>query len=301
MKSATDVYRNRIGLIFDFDGTLGGSTFEGILKQLGFEPQEFTKQHVDPLLDSGWELPLAQAFTLELISRGDITRPDGSDEPITAELLEQVGREMKLFDGASEMFDRVRSAAHEEDEDLEVEFYLLTAGFAEVVKGTSIAGEFRRIFSGAYHFNPQSGGIDAVKRLVTHPEKPRYILQICKGKDLEKANPTGADESIERSEWRLPLDQVVYVGDGKSDIPAFELVSAEGGIALGVVPGGDETEWKARKRLRKTGVVANLAQADYSEESELLRSLILAVQSIARRVAIRRLSRSDDRSAEPAS
>ena len=177
---------------------------------------------------------------------------------------------------------------------------MLTAGFAEVVKGTSIVGEFRRVFSGAYHFDPQSGGIDAVKRLVTHPEKPRYILQICKGKDLEKANPTGADASIDRSEWRLPLDQVVYVGDGKSDIPAFELVSEQGGIALGVVPGGDEAEWKARKQLHSNGVVANLARGDYSEESELLRSLILAVQSIAHRVAIRRLSRSDDRSAEPA-
>ena len=301
MKSATDLYRNRIGLIFDFDGTLGGSTFEAVLTHLDFDPQAFTKEHVDPLLDAGWELPLAQAFALELISRGDISRPDGSDEPITAELLQQVGRDMKLFDGAGEMFERVRCAAHEEDEELEIEFYLLTAGFAEVVKGTSIVGEFRRMYSGAYHFHPQTGGIDAVKRLVTHPEKPRYILQICKGKDLDKANPTGADASLDREEWRLPVDQVIYVGDGKSDIPAFELVSERGGIALGVIAGDDEAEWKARKRLHADRVVANLASADYSEDSELLRSLILAVQSIARRVAIRRFSRSDDRSAEPAS
>lgn len=301
MKSATDLYRNRIGLIFDFDGTLGGSTFESVLKHLEFDPDAFTKEHVDPLLDSGWELPLAQAFALELISRGEISRPAGSDEPITAELLQQVGRDMKLFDGASEMFDAVRHTAHQEDEELEVEFYLLTAGFAEVVKGTSIAGEFRRIYGGAYHFHPRTGGIDAAKRLVTHPEKPRYILQICKGKDLDRANPTGADESLDRSEWRLPMDQIIYVGDGLSDIPAFEIVSERGGIALGVVGVDDETEWKARKRLHTDRVVANLASADYREDSELLRSLILAVQSIARRVAIRRLSRSDDRSAEPAS
>lgn len=295
MKAATDVYRNRLALIFDFDGTLGPGTYESLLEHLGFNAEQFKEEHIVPLLKNGWEEPLAQSYSLELISRGRIPRPDGGRQLIDEKLLGKVGREMELFEGVPEMFDRVRRAAREEDRDLEVEFYLLTAGFADVVQTSTIAHEFRRIYGGAYHFDPDTGGIDAAKRLVTHPEKPRYILQICKGKELEQADPVSADEVLPREKWRLPLDQVVYVGDGMSDIPAFELVTEHGGIALGVVCAGDSAEdWTARERLHTDRVVENLAPSDYREGSELMRSLLLAVQSIARRIAIRRLSQGDD-------
>ena len=80
-----------------------------------------------------------------------------------------------------------------------------------------------------------------------------------------------------------------------SDVPAFELMQKEGGIALGVVRRDSPEEWQARERLHTDMVVENLAPSDYRKDSELLKSLVLAVDSMAAKIALRRLSSGDDR------
>ncbi len=94
-------------------------------------------------------------------------------------------------------------------------------------------------------------------------------------------------------EWHVPLDQVIYVGDGASDMPAFSLMNDHGGIAIGLYKGDTVEEWRGQAHMHAGRRVENLVPVDYSEESELMQSLTLAVESIAKRIALRRLGQGE--------
>jgi hypothetical protein len=128
------------------------------------------------------------------------------------------------------------------------------------------------------------------KRVVTYPEKVRYLLQLAKGLPIEGPDaPPDVYRDIAEEEWHVPFDQMIYVGDGASDLPAFGLVEDRGGIAIGVFgPGQSASGWSTHTNVHAGRRVQNLAEANYTEGAELLRSLCLAVESIAKLIALRK-------------
>jgi hypothetical protein len=82
----------------------------------------------------------------------------------------------------------------------------------------------------------------------------------------------------------------IYVGDGDSDRPAFAYLKEHEGLAIGVFQGGSAADWEGYADMHDGRRVQNLAHSDYREDSELMQSLGLAVESIAKRIALRRLS-----------
>ncbi|HBL10694.1 MAG TPA: haloacid dehalogenase-like hydrolase, partial [Cyanobacteria bacterium UBA11162] len=79
-------------------------------------------------------------------------------------------------------------------------------------------------------------------------------------------------------------------GDGASDIPCFSLMNEENGVAIGVYKGSTVQDWNREVQLSTSQRVANLAEADYREDSELMRSLTLAVESMCKQIALSQLS-----------
>ena len=106
-----------------------------------------------------------------------------------------------------------------------------------------------------------------------------------KEKDLMFAYASFADEEL-----RIPLTQTIYVGDGASDAPCFTVVNQGGGIGIGLYKGNDTEEWSEQQKINVNQRVVNIAPPDYREDSELMQSLILAVESIAKRIALLKLS-----------
>ncbi len=216
------------------------------------------------------------------------------DEPVTEATMARVGEDFALFEHVEAMFDKVRGWARAVVPDVEVEFYMLTAGMAEIPDATTIAGEFDHIWAGALHFDDDTGALLAVKRLITHPDKVRYLTQLAKGFHLEGSmQPENVHRSIPVDDYYIPFDQMIYVGDGSSDMPAFSLMADEGGLAIGVVLAETIDDWRGYDNTHGKRRVQNLAAADYSEGSELMRSLEHAVQSIAEKIALRKLGKNE--------
>ncbi|GHA69102.1 haloacid dehalogenase-like hydrolase [Cognatilysobacter bugurensis] len=283
MPHATNVLHDRIAVVFDFDLTLGEGSIDVLLRTLDVDPDEFRSEWVDPLDAAGWDHALARFKALVDLSE----RLDGA---VTREKLEQVGRDTPLYPEVERMFDRIRNTAQAVAEGLEVEFYVLTAGFVEVPCGTPIAHEFKAIWGSAGHY-ADDGRLVFPRRVVTYPEKVRYLLQLAKGLSVDGADaPADVYRDVPQERWHVPFDQMVYVGDGASDLPAFDLVESRGGIAIGVFgPGESASGWSKGHDVHRGRRVHNLACADYREDAELMRSLCLAVESIAKLVALRRL------------
>lgn len=286
MTQATTALHNRIALAFDFDETLAPSTFERVLDYCGYEPDSFDKMYIQPLIkEHAWEKPLASTHALVEALKRDGKRLTEAD-------LAEIGRGFPLFDGVPDMFDHVRRTARSIVDDIDVHFYMITAGFAEVPQNSTIADEFDAIFGGAYHFD-DDGNLTTAKRIITHHEKMRYLLQIAKGLELEGANPSHVYKPIEPDEWFLPVDQMIYLGDGSSDLPAFQFMRERGGIAIGIYAADSPQEWDHSEEVYRKRRVENLTPNSYEEGSELLSSILLAVESIAKRIALRKLGRDE--------
>jgi phosphoserine phosphatase len=274
-------------VVFDFDETLAPDSYDSLLESIGVEAERFSEERVRPLVEDGWDEALAKYHCLIEESKG---RDDGA---ITRASLAELGGRMELYEGVPEMFGRLREHARQTGPEVELEFYLLTSGIVEIARGTPIAGEFRATWGAELHFDG-SGEVSFVKRLVTHPEKARYLLALSKGLDIWGANgPSDVYREVPQDELHVPMAQMVYVGDGSSDMPAFSLLNERHGVAIGVSHSKTADGWSARPRVHDGRRVQNLAQADYGEGSQLMRSLLLAVESICKRIELRRLGTGD--------
>jgi hypothetical protein len=283
MNSATKPLSNYIGVVFDFDDTLVPDTVDSLLESLGIDALKFRQERIQPLIDRGWDKILARFYAI-------IEESKRQGNKVTQEYLAKFGQELAPFDGVPEMFDRLRQSACEINPKVELEFYLISCGMVDIARYNCIAPNFKEMWGCEFHYN-QDGGIEFLKKIVTHTEKTRYLFQIAKGIDGQQQDgKTFVYRDVPPEELHVPLTQVIYVGDGASDIPCFSLLNEEGGTAIGVYKDRTPEEWNREIEISKSQRLANLAPAEYGEDSELMRSLTLAVESLCKQISLLQLS-----------
>ena len=272
-----------IALIFDFDDTLAPDSTTGYLKHIGVDTEAFWKEQVDPLLaEQDWD-PVP-AYLYRMIELSD----SGKHGLITQESLSQWGASLPLHPGVSTVFARLREALRTAHPQVALEFYLISSGIGDVVRSTSIAHEFTEIWASEFVYG-QDGGIRFARRVVSFTDKTRYLFHIQKGiigREV-RGKPFEVNRKIPADRLRVPFDQMVFVGDGYTDIPCFSLVRQGGGVAFGV--------WDRSHRDKRTrawgfiedGRVSNLNQARYDDEAELYHWLEEALIGLAGRIALK--------------
>ena len=284
---ATRAFHNRIALVFDWDETLGPNSFDFLLESYGVDPAKFRRQQVQPLAKSGWDITLAEMYCLVRESRS-------RDDRLTRDHFRQVGTRLQTYKGVPQMFGAVRRAARRIVKDIEIEFYLLTCGFLDLHRHAPIANEFTALWGSELYFNDDHE-VEFAKQVITFQEKALYMLAMAKG--LPAAGPNEPEDvyrHVSEEDMHVPFDQIVYVGDGASDMPTFELMHQHGGLAVGVTKAdGGRGDWAGYAHVWEERQVQNLAPADFSRGSELLRSILLCVESIAKKVELRRLGRGE--------
>lgn len=286
MPRATRAFHNRIALVFDFDGTLAPSSFDTLIESLGADAARFRQEKIQPFSDAGWNDTLARFYVILEEARERGIR-------LTKDYLEDVGRKIRPFPEVPEMFGRVRRYARNVSEDVQVEFYLLSCGFVDMHRGMQIASEFNDMWGSEFHFD-DSGEAVFIRKMISFPEKERYLLGMSKGVGLHGANtPSEIYRDVPEHEVHVPMTQLIYVGDGGSDMPAFSLVNDHGGLAIGVFESDDPSDWPNYDKVSTERRVQNLAPAHYGEDSELMVSIRLAVESICKQIELRRLSRGE--------
>ncbi|NEP15548.1 MAG: HAD family hydrolase [Leptolyngbya sp. SIO4C1] len=285
MNQATQPLFNRIAVVFDFDDTLVPDTYDALIEDLGHDAKRFREERYYPLLKEGWDGISARFYTLIQESQ-----QRSESQKITQNYLAEFGQRHQPFSGVSETFEHLRQQTRNFDSDIEIEFYLITSGFVEIARNSSIASEFKAMWGCEFHYS-ETGEIQYLKRSVSHPEKTRYLYYLSKGIESHSEDDLlFVYEDVPPEELQIPLNQVIYVGDGTSDLPCFSLMNQTGGIGIGVYPDGTAKDWAQEYKVSRSQRVANLAPADYSEASELRQSLTLAVESLCKQIELRQLS-----------
>ncbi len=171
-----------------------------------------------------------------------------------------------------------------------LEFYLISSGIGDVVRATPIAREFTGNMGFGIHLRAETGGIEFPRLPGQLHRQDRAISSISR-KASSAGNfgnkPFEVNRKVPEDRLRVPFDQMVFVGDGYTDIPCFSLIRGAGGIAFGV--------WDPRHRDKRSrawgfieeGRVSNLNHARYDENAELYQLLEEAVTSLAHRIALK--------------
>jgi hypothetical protein len=271
----------RMAIVFDFDGTLAPDSTTGFLRHLGVDVARFWSEGVEPRVRSGWDPVPAYLYEIWRLSRSS-----AAPRAVTREAFRRFGGRMAFFPGATDLFPRITQRLGARRSSLELEFYLISSGIGEILRATTIAGRFVRIWASDFHYDAE-GGLEFPRNIVSFTDKTRYLFELSKGVAEEGggAGSFAVNRKVPLDRLRIPLERVVFVGDGYTDVPCFHLVRKNGGVAIGVYEEGREPEQQTLGLL-EDGRVSDLVPADYRPGSALSGLLEQAVDQIGQRVGL---------------
>ncbi len=273
--------KETIAVIFDFDDTLAPDSTSGLLQKLGIDVEKFWRDEVQPLIDQDWD-PVP-AYLVKMIEKSR----NGEVPTITKTVLENWGQELPLHAGVPTIFERLRLHAREINPRISVEFYLISSGIEDVLRHTRIAHEFHDIWASNFSYD-QDGAIAYPKKVISFTDKTRYIFYIKKGLSGQavRGKPFEVNRKISPEALRIPLNQMIFVGDGYTDIPCFSLIRKGGGIAIGVYDNEHSDRWGRAWGFVEDGRVSNLVPAEYEPKTALSNSLTMAIESLVQKISL---------------
>ena len=273
--------QERIAVVFDFDDTLGPDSTTGFLKHAGIEDIEGFWKEVGTLMLDDWD-PVP-AYLNHMIEASN----DKRMSPMTKDALIAWGQELPLFDGVEHVFSHLRAVAKESNPRVSLEFYLISSGIGDVLRNTRIADEFTDIWASEFHYD-ENGHAGTAKKIISFTDKTRYIFQIQKGiiGKASRSKPFEVNKKVPSDQIRIPLNQMIFVGDGYTDIPCFSLIKQQGGIPVAVYDQRHTEKWGNAFQFVTDGRVSNLHSANYKQDSDLTNFLSMAVRSLAQRIAV---------------
>lgn len=259
-----------IAFLYDFDKTLCTTDMQdySFIPSLGYTPTQFWaiandfgwRNHMDALL--------ACMYTMIDECRKKKVR---LDRPY----LVSCGRSVVFFPGVREWFARINAFGTELG--VTVEHYVLSSGLREIIEGSGIAHEFREIY--ACEFLYGADGLAMWPKLdVNFTNKTQFVYRINKG-ILDVANDRDLNASMPDDTKRIPFTNMIYMGDGLSDVPCMKMMRAYGGQAVAVYQDGNRA---AVEKLLSDGRVDFIFPADYREGA----ALDTTVKNILRKMAI---------------
>ena len=259
-----------IALLYDFDKTLCTQDMQNyaFIPSLGMAPGDFWKE----ANSFGWQEKmdgiLAYMYTM-------IRKSRELGVPLTREKLNHCGRSINFFPGVTDWFDRLNRFG-----DLlgvEVEHYVISSGLREIIDGSAIAGCFKEIYASEFYYD-EAGQPVWPKLAVNFTAKTQFVYRINKGV-LDIADDKTLNDSMPDDSKRVPFTNMIYIGDGLSDVPCMKMMRSYGGQAIAVYQAVNK---KGVEQLLKQGRVDFIYPADYREGTELE----LTVKKIIRRMAV---------------
>lgn len=273
--------QDTLAIIFDFDDTLAPDSTSGYLAKHGVDVPKFWEE-VQGLLNNGWDpVPAYLHHMLEYSTLGKMP-------PLEKAKLSEWGKSLPLHPGAENVFRALRGHVLDVYPRANVEFFLISSGIGEVLKQTPIAKEFTDIWASDFAYD-EKGIAVFPKNIVSFTDKTRYLFHIQKGLigQAYKNKPFDVNKKIDDTHLHIPMNQMIFVGDGYTDIPCFSMIRKNGGTAIAVYDRAHRNKWGKAWGFVEDGRVSSLRPADYTENSPLVDILMMAAESQARKIALK--------------
>lgn len=259
-----------IALLYDFDKTLCTTDMENytFIPALGYTPAQFWQKANSFGRDNHMDGLLAYMYTM-------IQECAAQNIKLDRAFLNHCGESIQLFPGVREWFARIN--AFGESLGVQVEHYVISSGLREIIEGSGIAQEFREIYACEFYYN-ENGDACWPKLDVNFTNKTQFVYRINKG-ILDVSRDRELNDSMPDDSKRVPFTNMIYMGDGLSDVPCMKMMRAYGGQAIAVYQASNR---QGVEKLLADGRVDFIFPADYREGMELDRT----VRDILRKMTI---------------
>lgn len=261
--------KTTIGILYDFDKTLCTTDMQeySFIKNLGMTSNEFWGAAADITAKHEVEKILAYMFVM-------IKKCKEKGIPLTEEYLNKCGQNVVLFKGVETWFDRINE--YGESLGVKIEHYIISSGTYEIIQGTPIAKYFKRIYACKYMYD-ENGEALWPALAINYTLKTQYIYRISKG-ILDVTDDYNLNRLQDESLRRIAYRNMIYIGDGMTDIPCMKMLKSKGGKSIALYQSGRA---ETVKPLVEDDRINYVCVADYSPNSSLEKIVKLMIENMA--------------------
>lgn len=254
--------QNIIAIVYDFDGTLSPQPMQEytVLPKLDIDSKKFWRDVAANSRETASESMLVYMRLL-------LEEAEKQGVHIEPKDFKRMAKQIEYFPGVEKWFDRINDFVKEDGKgQIKIKHYVISAGLKEILDGASIRKYFERIYASEYHCDHHKRATFP-KVLITDTTKTQYIFRINKGK--ENLDQT-INEHMGQEERRVPFSNIIYIGDGITDVPCMAVTKQNGGNTIAVHKKGSAKGIESCRKLLNANRANFIARADYSAGSELV-------------------------------
>jgi hypothetical protein len=292
--------QNIIACVWDFDKTLIPAYMQApLFRRYGIDESTFwaeTNALAENYRKRGYNISPESSYLNHLLTYV----LSGKMAGLNNKILRECGKEIAFYPGLPQFFETARAWVKARPEfakhEIVLEHYVVSTGLAEMIRGSALAPQIDAIWACEFIENPLQPGflrqkemsLDAaaeiaqIGMMIDNTTKTRAIFEINKGTNRNPAIDVNAKVTPE--DRRIPIQNMIYIADGPSDVPSFSVVKKGGGKTYAVYNPAIRAEFEQNDRLRSTGRIDHYGPADYTENSATTHWLHLQIEKICERI-----------------
>jgi len=267
-----------IAMMYDFDRTLCTKDMQeySFIPSVNMTSKAFWKESSDLAKEKKMDRILAYMYLM-------CEKAHAAQMSISRDSFVDMGKSLEFFPGVDDWFQRVNSL--EKELGITIEHYIISSGLKEIIEGSKIFKYFKEVFACEFLYDENNVPCWA-KNVVNYTTKTQFLFRINKG-----ILNISDDESLNRytlaDDRAVPFRNMIYIGDGFTDVPCMKLVKANGGFSIAVYQRGQKTKVED---LLKHERVDYIFPANYSKDSDLDRTVRDIIKKMALTDSLKRKS-----------
>ena len=256
-----------VAIMYDFDKTLSTTDMQNysFIPKLGMTPEQFWGETSKFTETNGVERILSYMYFM-------IKKCKEQGIKLTREYLRECGKNIQFYPGVTTWFKRINE--YGENKGVIVEHYLVSSGTIEIVEGCQIYPEFTKAYGCEFYYENDEPVWP--KLAINYTQKTQFFFRIAKGA-VDVTNDNAVNEK--NTKLRVPYRNIVYMGDGMTDIACMTLVKKNGGRSIAVYPPGQDDD--KVKQIYNDGRISYYCRADYTAGSKMESMIKLIIDSAA--------------------
>ena len=286
-----------LAVLWDTDDTMiPGYMQKPIFEAYGVKEGDFwndVRASVDAYKAEGVEANVDSVYLLTFLSWVH----DGKFPGLSISKLTELGAKLEFHKGMPEALGRLQHVIEDDpryqDAGIKVEHYIISQGMRQLLLGTDLTKYAKKIYgsdfledllpagvaSGAKPHHKPTGEITQVANAFTSTDKTRAVFEISKGTALDPS--IGVNDAIAEEDRRIPLDQMIYVADGPTDIPVWSILNKAGGKTLAVYNPVSPSHQARAIELEEQGRVQHVSPADFRPDGDAFKWLSFQLRQMA--------------------
>ncbi len=262
-------------ILYDFDKTLSTKDMQeyAFIPGIGMTAEQFWEKCNRLTGEHKMDQILAYMYVMIDEARGK--------KLLNREEFKKLGESVELFCGVKSWFDRMNRYADKLG--ITLEHYVISSGLKEIIEGTPIAKYFQQIYAAEFYYDEQNVPVWPAMA-VNYTSKTQFLFRINKGV-LDVTDHTSLNRYTPEENRRIPFGNMIYIGDGFTDVPCMKLVKVNGGHSIAVYSDRKETA----NNILEQGRVDYVVPADYSEGKSLEQTVFTVLDYIKAKDNVQKL------------